>query len=220
MQQNCSKTSKIFHFPKLSSFLKDFLTFEYGWKTHFRRVQKHCQMVKSAIRQPQIDSVSFANKNQFEDCFWLMVEIAFLRKKNFALSSFPLLSYLLIFMLALEEVVASSQRWDFFGRFETLCDGRQHLWSSKTSDFSTLTLWTCSTVCTGQSRNGMRLGKPLDQSFSPCSWPLPTWQYTLLYISYSSLGRMNELRVKFNFKLIFGFSGGFSSRNDGSRWKR
>ena len=104
MQQNCSKTSKIFHFPKLSSFLKDFLTFEYGWKTHFRRVQKHCQMVKSAIRQPQIDSVSFANKNQFEDCFWLMVEIAFLRKKNFALSSFPLLSYLLIFMLALEEV--------------------------------------------------------------------------------------------------------------------
>ena len=31
MQQNCSKTSKIFHFPKLSSFFfKDFLTFEYG----------------------------------------------------------------------------------------------------------------------------------------------------------------------------------------------
>ena len=79
-----------------------FLTFQYGWKTHFRRVQKHCQMVKSAIGQPQIDSVSFANKNQFEDCFWLMVEIL---RRSFPHYTFPLL----IFMRAFEEVVASSR---------------------------------------------------------------------------------------------------------------
>ena len=58
-------------------------------------------------------------------------------------------------------------------------------------------------VCTGQTRNGMRLGKPLDQSFSPCSWPLPSYNATINDLrwvhTHSSLCNLKLIQEWMNF---------------------